>query len=229
MAPRLPASSKILTLVSIRREGYDLGEADRSVQSSGLEPCFYSHGATEQIAMTQCSTCGSNVPETATVCVECGTELTSLAPPEAGSHPISPDPARAAPPAGATPAPAAPSAPPLQGSHPARLTLRRGGALTGEVFPLGAGTSVIGRFDPEAGPVDVDLGLLPESVYISRRHAEVWRDGAGTWFVKDLGSGNGTFVADSGQSRFRKANPEEPLKNGDEIAFGNARFEFVIS
>jgi pSer/pThr/pTyr-binding forkhead associated (FHA) protein len=110
----------------------------------------------------------------------------------------------------------------------ARLTLRRAGVLSKEVFALSSGLSVIGRFDPETGPVDVDLGPLPEAVYISRHHAEIWADGSGQWFVKDLGSGNATFVCAAGERQFKKAAGDHPIKDGDEIAFGNARFEFRL-
>jgi len=100
--------------------------------------------------------------------------------------------------------------------------------LSQEVFSIGSGPSIIGRFDPETGPVDVDLGPLPEAVYISRHHAEIWCDASGRWFVKDLGSGNATFVCAAGERQFRKTAGEHPIKDGDEIALGNARFEFRV-
>jgi len=132
----------------------------------------------------------------------------------------------AAPAAGSVPA--AGSAPPAGAASPgaARLTLKRSGALTSEVFQVG-GRVVIGRFDPETGPVDVDLGSLPESTYVSRQHAEIWQDGA-QWRIKDLGSRNGVFVRRQGEGSFRRAAGEETLGSGDEIALGNARFEFRI-
>jgi pSer/pThr/pTyr-binding forkhead associated (FHA) protein len=107
----------------------------------------------------------------------------------------------------------------------ARLTLRRAGALTSESFPLAEQVS-IGRFDVETGPVDVDLGPLPEGAYLSRRHAEVRRDANGNWFIKDLGSQNGTFVRSTSSQQFQRVVQEQPINDGDEIAFGNARFEF---
>jgi len=103
--------------------------------------------------------------------------------------------------------------------------LRRGGALTNQVFSLGE-RGILGRFDPETGPVDVDLAPLPEAVYVSRHHAEIWRDASGRWFVKDLGSGNGTFLCPAGQRLFQKVHGDQILHDGDEIALGNARFEF---
>ncbi len=110
----------------------------------------------------------------------------------------------------------------------ARLTLRRGGALSQEVYSLGGGPSVLGRFDPETGPVDIDLGPLPEAVYVSRHHAEIWCDALGQWLVKDLGSGNGTFVCGAGQRQFHRVSGDHPIKDGDDLALGNARFEFRV-
>jgi pSer/pThr/pTyr-binding forkhead associated (FHA) protein len=178
--------------------------------------------------MAQCSTCGSTVPESAAVCPDCGMDLKSANTPAVEASPaVRPTPGPSPQPA---PAPVqdsgASQAQTSTGS--ARLTLRRGGALSQEVFSLGSGPSTIGRFDPETGPVDVDLGPLPEAVYISRRHAEIWCDGSGQWFVKDLGSGNATFVCAAGERQFRKTTGEHPIKDGDEIALGNARLEFRV-
>jgi pSer/pThr/pTyr-binding forkhead associated (FHA) protein len=128
----------------------------------------------------------------------------------------------------AGPAESPPALPVQAPTAGARLTLRRAGVLSKEVFTLSSGPSIIGRFDPETGPVDVDLGPLPEAVYISRHHAELWSDGSGQWFVKDLGSGNATFVCAAGERQFKKTAGDHPIKDGDEIAFGNARFEFRV-
>jgi len=72
----------------------------------------------------------------------------------------------------------------------------------------------------------VDLGALPETSYISRRHAELRRDPSGQWFARDLGSRNGTFVRPQGGDQFVRITEEHPVNDGDEIALGNARFEF---
>ncbi|MCS6919367.1 MAG: FHA domain-containing protein [Fimbriimonadales bacterium] len=127
-----------------------------------------------------------------------------------------------------TPSPPAPAAPVLSVTPTAaRITLKRGGALTNDTFPIN-GRVVIGRFDPSTGPIDVDMGALPEAVYISRRHAEIWCDSSGQWYVKDLGSMNGTFVCAAGQTQFQRVTGDHPISDGDEIALGNARFEFRI-
>ena len=183
--------------------------------------------------MPQCSTCGSNVSEQDQVCPDCGMELGKGSQP-AATHPPAPAPpaSPASAPSGssqppaAPPEPAAPPKPPAQAvTGLAKLTLRRAGALTSESFPLGEHVT-IGRFDAETGPVDVDLGPLPEGAYLSRHHAEIWRDGSGKWFIKDLGAQNGTFVRPDKSTKFQRVTQDQPISDGDEIAFGNARFEF---
>lgn len=104
------------------------------------------------------------------------------------------------------------------------LVVKRNGAETDEVFVVNNPT-VIGRFDPTVGPIDVDLGALPEGVYVSRKHAKICLNDAGAWVIQDLGSSNGTFVL---RSDFEKVDEAE-LSDGMEIALGNARFVFHLS
>lgn len=135
------------------------------------------------------------------------------------------DPAPTASSTAATPSPMATPAAPTAMAH---LTLRRGGALTNESFRFGSG-AVVGRFDPDSGPVDVDLAPLPEASYVSRHHAEFRRDaGNDKWFVKDMGSSNGTFWRAGGAGAFSRLSGEQELNAGDEISLGNARFEFGV-
>ena len=124
---------------------------------------------------------------------------------------------------GAAPAPVSPSA----ATGQPRLVSKRYGALTGEEIPLLGERLVVGRFDPETGPVDVDLSSIPETQHISRQHGELYREADGRWFVRDLGSTNGIFVKHSTDPSFgqRITQPRE-IANGDELAFGNARFVF---
>jgi pSer/pThr/pTyr-binding forkhead associated (FHA) protein len=104
-----------------------------------------------------------------------------------------------------------------------RLIVKRSGAETDSVFPVNPG-SIIGRFDPSVGPIDVDLGSLPEGVYVSRKHARLdFVDDA--WKIVDLGSSNGTFVLREDFERVEEAG----LADGDEFALGNARFVFRIA
>jgi pSer/pThr/pTyr-binding forkhead associated (FHA) protein len=107
----------------------------------------------------------------------------------------------------------------------ATLSLKRAGAVTSEVFNLGDRVTV-GRFDAETGPVDVDLGPLPEAMYISRQHAEIFKNPEGKWMIRDLGSSNGTFLRNPETGKFERIQGEQEIKDGDEIALGNARFVF---
>ena len=107
----------------------------------------------------------------------------------------------------------------------AKLVLTRDGEDTEEIYEI-RGKATIGRFDATVGPVDVDLGPLPESVYISRKHAEIENDG-GRWLLRDLGSSNGTFAM--GDADFERLEDEREIADGQMIAFGNVRFRFEVS
>lgn len=105
-----------------------------------------------------------------------------------------------------------------------KLVLKRSGTETDIHFPVNPPTT-IGRFDPTVGPIDIDLGsLTPEGSYISRKHARILLDD-GRFILKDLGSSNGTFVLKDDFERIE----EEELTDGQEIAFGNARFVFYVT
>jgi pSer/pThr/pTyr-binding forkhead associated (FHA) protein len=102
-----------------------------------------------------------------------------------------------------------------------KLVLKRSGAETDVEFPVNPPTT-IGRFDPGVGPIDIDLGsLTPEGSYVSRKHARIVCED-GKFVIKDLGSSNGTFVLRDDFERVEEAE----LTDGQEIAFGNARFVF---
>lgn len=101
-----------------------------------------------------------------------------------------------------------------------RLVLKRANQETDIVFEIRPPV-IVGRFDPEVGPIDVDLGPLPEGAYVSRKHARIDFE-EDVYTVTDLGSSNGTFILRGDFTKVESA----PITDGDEIAFGNARFVF---
>ena len=103
-----------------------------------------------------------------------------------------------------------------------RLIVKRSGVETDDVFAF-ASPAVIGRFDPSVGPVDIDLGALPEGSYVSRKHAKITEED-GVWKITDLGSSNGTYVLRDDFERVEEAE----LVDGTEFALGNARFVFRL-
>jgi hypothetical protein len=87
-------------------------------------------------------------------------------------------------------------------------------------------SSIVGIFDPDMGPVDIDLEPFSGGDTVSRNHAEIYQEG-GVWKIKDLGSTNGIFIKSAGQTRFAaRITVPETLNSGDEIAFGKVRFLF---
>ncbi|MEO0326087.1 MAG: FHA domain-containing protein, partial [Myxococcota bacterium] len=104
--------------------------------------------------------------------------------------------------------PAAPSAAP---ALVARLVSIRKDGSDGEVFPVHAPQTDIGRSEGEI--------VLPDDPYLSPRHARLRVEG-GRFYLRDLGSVNGTF------QRLRDA---VPLEEGDRVLIGQQllRFERV--
>jgi serine/threonine protein kinase len=92
-------------------------------------------------------------------------------------------------------------------------------------FDVIGNRAVIGRvLDPNNdAPVDIDLNPLRQSSdRVSRRHAEIVRRGD-SFFVRDLGSLNGTFIV--GRGRLGRDQLYQ-LKDGDQMMLGNATLEF---
>ena len=207
--------------------------------------------------MKTCLTCGASVADDADVCPDCGMEFESATAPQTAppsnnegagftvdfGNEFGAESSAVAPIILDAPAfeftdsestvvldksdlpPTPTAATPTDSAH---ITLRRGGALTNESFRFSSG-AVVGRFDPDSGPVDVDLAPLPEASYVSRHHAEFRRDaGNGQWFVRDMGSSNGTFWRAGGAGAFSRLSGEQEVNAGDEISLGNARFEFGV-
>jgi hypothetical protein len=106
----------------------------------------------------------------------------------------------------------------------ARLVAKKQGVPTSE-FDLES-SNLVGKFDPDMGPVEVDLEDFPGAETISRQHSEIYREGD-QWKIKDLGSTNGVFLKRVGQTRFSaRITTPETLNTGDEIAFGKVNFIF---
>jgi serine/threonine protein kinase len=93
----------------------------------------------------------------------------------------------------------------------------------GVQFGLDGGRAVIGRSIDRADAVDIDLSRLSRGIdRVSRRHAEIIRRG-GDFFIRDLGSLNGTYIGGRGKlgrdQLYR-------LNDRDEIVLGGAKLEF---
>jgi pSer/pThr/pTyr-binding forkhead associated (FHA) protein len=86
----------------------------------------------------------------------------------------------------------------------------------------------IGIFDPDTGPVDIDLEYFVGNETVSRQHGEIYLENQ-QWMIKDLGSTNGIFIKKVGQNRFNaRITTPEILHEGDEIAIAKIRFTFQI-
>ncbi|MBO9555856.1 FHA domain-containing protein [Cellulomonas sp.] len=117
-----------------------------------------------------------------------------------------------APAAAAAPAPEAPTRTPRSarsGSGPRRLVVTEG-PLRGTIVPLGTSAVLIGRAPSNTLVLDDD--------YSSSRHARVFQQD-GQWFVEDLGSTNGTFVAD------QRVESAVPLPTGTPVRVGQSVLE----
>jgi serine/threonine protein kinase len=96
---------------------------------------------------------------------------------------------------------------------------------TGDVMRFGLiGTRiVIGRKVDGADGIDVDLSRLPRGAErVSQRHAEIVKQ-ASDYFIRDLGSLNGTYVG--GRGRLGRDQLYK-LRDHDEIVLGGAKLEF---
>jgi serine/threonine protein kinase len=108
-------------------------------------------------------------------------------------------------------------------SGPARPTARLISRLEGSQFRLEGGRIVIGRSVESDDRPDIDLATLKRATQrVSRRHAEIIRKN-GAYFIRDLGSLNGTYIG--GRGRLGRDQLYQ-LKDRDELVLGDARFEF---
>ncbi len=90
-------------------------------------------------------------------------------------------------------------------------------------FELVDGRMVIGRSVSAEDHPDIDLATLKGgNGRVSRRHAEIIRKGT-EYFIRDLGSLNGTYIA--GRGRLGRDQLYK-LKDRDEVVLGEARLQF---
>jgi hypothetical protein len=91
------------------------------------------------------------------------------------------------------------------------LVVRSGGGMAGQSFQPAEGRTLIGR--------SPDCEVFLDDVTVSRRHAELVRDGD-TFTIRDLGSLNGTYVN-------RKRIESAVLEDDDEVQIGKYRLTFL--
>ena len=96
-------------------------------------------------------------------------------------------------------------------------------------FIIDSNNAIIGKFNPEIGPVEIDLDGFYGNNTVSSTHAEIYFEN-NQWQIKDMGSNNGIYIKPTGKARFGyRINKPEILKSGDEIAIGKIRLLFLIT
>jgi serine/threonine protein kinase len=90
-------------------------------------------------------------------------------------------------------------------------------------FVIAGIKAVIGRHIGPADEIDIDLNVLKTGAdRVSRRHAEIIKRGA-DYFIRDLGSLNGTFIL--GQGRLGRDQLYK-LRDRDQVVIGGTTLEF---
>ncbi|MGK7922803.1 MAG: FHA domain-containing protein [Trichodesmium sp.] len=96
-------------------------------------------------------------------------------------------------------------------------------------FIIDSNNAIIGKFDPNIGPVEIDLDGFYGDETVSYSHAEIYFEN-NQWQIKDMGSSNGIYIKPTGKTRFGyRINRPEILNSGDEIAIGKIRLLFLIT
>jgi len=106
----------------------------------------------------------------------------------------------------------------------AKLIPKQVGAPIPE-FILDSERAIAGKFDPNTGPVEIDLSGFYGAENVSPQHAEIYLE-SGEWKIKDFGSTTGTFIKSFGASGYEKIIGPKTLNSGDEITIGNIRLLF---
>jgi hypothetical protein len=169
--------------------------------------------------MITCTVCGYDQNlDHSEFCNACGSELQTIVTPQPKIEP-------SLAPTVILPTTSQPNHPPIINTFTkAKLTSKQTNAPIPE-FILD-NNAIVGIFDPDTGPVEIDLETFFGGETVSRNHAEIYQE-LGTWKIKDLGSTNGVFIKPPGQPRFSaRITIPTPLNSGDEIAFGKVRFLF---
>ncbi|NEQ38294.1 MAG: FHA domain-containing protein [Okeania sp. SIO3I5] len=96
-------------------------------------------------------------------------------------------------------------------------------------FIIDNNNAIIGKFNPDIGPVEIDLDGFYGDNTVSSTHAEIYFKN-NQWQIKDMGSTNGIYIKPTGKTRFGyRMNKPEILNSGDEIAIGKIRLLFLIT
>ncbi len=90
---------------------------------------------------------------------------------------------------------------------PRRLVVTEG-PLTGTVLDLAASPILLGRAQ--------EATLVLEDDYASGRHARLFPQGS-RWFIEDLGSTNGTYLAGTQLTRALPVEPDVPIRIGKTV------------
>lgn len=97
----------------------------------------------------------------------------------------------------------------------ARLSVETAGPHKGKSFALAHSPFRVGR--------SPDNDAQVEDLRLSRNHAEFRFDDHGNFWIKDLGSTNGTFVNE------QRIDQEQPLGRRDRISLGGVEFKLVTA
>ncbi len=90
-------------------------------------------------------------------------------------------------------------------------------------FGIFGSRTIVGRSHDSSDALDIDLKTLPRGAErVSRRHAEIIKRGA-DYFIRDLGSLNGTYIA--GQGKLSRDQLYK-LKDRDQVVLGGAILQF---
>ena len=101
----------------------------------------------------------------------------------------------------------------LPGTNPAKSEAWQplaelGVGLAGTTMPLGESPVLLGRAQ--------EANLVLEDDYASGRHARLFPQGS-RWFIEDLGSTNGTYLADRQLTRAQPVELNVPIRIGKTV------------